>query len=455
MSVTRNDRLRIVHILLVCAIVLSAFGMAAAPASADGAGCDDGEQSSGAKYRICMPAEWNGDLVVFAHGYVAPENPIAIPEDQLELEDGTSIPGVVTGLGYAFATTSYSDNGLVAAEAIEDLVDLVSVFADEESSPENTYLVGASEGGLITALATEQHPDAFDGGVAACGPVGDFRRQVNYWGDVRVLFDYFFPKVFGKYKFVPEQDPLIPQTVIDSWYYCGDPDRNENYGCVDSLNAAYQTKVQRALATHPRRTEQLLRVADVPINWSDPAANVGALVQLLWYNVFAANDAVEKLDGQPYDNGRTWYWGSDNDWRLNRKVERFTADPEALGTIDAIYQTSGDLSVPIVTLHALQDPIVPYWHEPLYRWKVWRHRDYALHTNIPSLRYGHCSFSAGEVLFAFGLLVYQVSGEGLLNVRDVLTPSQLRDYKEMERNQNLEQAPEKLIPKFDAPVTKP
>ena len=32
--------------------------------------CEDGNQDSGAYFRICMPnlVSWNGDLVVYAHG---------------------------------------------------------------------------------------------------------------------------------------------------------------------------------------------------------------------------------------------------------------------------------------------------------------------------------------------------------------------------------------------------
>src|SRR5262245_58858423 len=72
----------------------------------------DGVQASGAIYRICMPAVWNGDLVLYAHGYVGAGEPVAIPENQLSLPDGTSVPGIVNALGFAFATTSYSTNGL-------------------------------------------------------------------------------------------------------------------------------------------------------------------------------------------------------------------------------------------------------------------------------------------------------------------------------------------------------
>jgi pimeloyl-ACP methyl ester carboxylesterase len=138
--------------------------------------CDpDGTQSSGAIYRICMPTApgnpaWNGDLLIFAHGYVSPTKPIGIPEDQLKLSDDTSLPEAVNALGYAFATTSYSVNGLAIRQGVADLVDLVDIFVDAKGKPTRIYLVGASEGGLITTLAVEQHPDKFNGGLAMCGP---------------------------------------------------------------------------------------------------------------------------------------------------------------------------------------------------------------------------------------------------------------------------------------------
>lgn len=405
----RNFRsIWIMRLLLIGSILLSAVGVAAAPTPAPEDNCVTGSYSGGV-YLICVPPEWNNDLVVYAHGYVAPDNPVEIPEDQLVLEDGTSIPETVLNLGYAFATTSYRTNGLAVKEGVLDLVDLVALFAAAKGKPTHVYLVGASEGGLITALAVEQRSDVFDGGLATCGPVGDFHRQINYWGDVRVLFDYFFPGVLPKFK--DNQDPLIPQDVIDQWYWCGDPERNPHYPCVDDPQQSYQKSIQEALSANPAKRERLLKIAEVPTHRNDPQTNVDALVQLLWYNVFATNDAVGKLGGQPYENKRVWYLGSDNDRKLNRKVERFDADPATIGEIAASYQTAGNPSVPIVTLHTFQDPAVPYWHAPLYGWKVWQNDAQAFHTNIPIPRYGHCNFTAQEVLIAFGLLAAQVSGK--------------------------------------------
>ena len=80
------------------------------------AGCREGTLSqSPALYRVCFPAAWNGDLVVYAHGYVSADEPLAIPDDAVE---GQPIEQIVNGLGYGYATTSYRANGLVADQAV-------------------------------------------------------------------------------------------------------------------------------------------------------------------------------------------------------------------------------------------------------------------------------------------------------------------------------------------------
>ena len=63
---------------------------------------------------------------------------------------------------------------------------------------------GASEGGIITALSLEQHPEVYSAGVAACGPIGDFPFQINYFGDARATFEVFFPGLIPGTAFTPD-----------------------------------------------------------------------------------------------------------------------------------------------------------------------------------------------------------------------------------------------------------
>ena len=348
----------------------------------------DGVQASGAIYRICLPAagSWNGDWVVYAHGYVASNRPVTIPEDQLTLPDGTSISEIVNALGFAFATTSYRTNGLAVRDGVADLVDLVNIFTTSHGAPGHVYLAGISEGGLITALAVEQYPNVFDGGLASCGPVGNFREQINYFGHFRLVFDYFFPSL------MPGSPIDIPPSLIDNW------------------DSHYATVIKPAMLdpANADTIAQLLRVTGAAFDANDPATRETTIRDLLWYNVFATNDARAKLGGQPFDNQGYSYTGSNDDAQLNLWVQRFSASPVALAEIEAYYQTTGQLTAPLVTLHTTLDPVVPYWHETLYRGKVIVNDNLAKHYNTLITRYGHCNFTTAEVLEAFVLLVDRV-----------------------------------------------
>lgn len=125
-------------------------------------GCIGGEPEAtldgGALYLICVPEQWNGDLVVYAPGYVSPFEPLRIRDDELT-EDGTRVSELVLSLGYAFATTSFRGNGLIVPEEwiAEDLLNLVALFRAtvQPHQPRHTYLVGPSQGGHATVLGVE------------------------------------------------------------------------------------------------------------------------------------------------------------------------------------------------------------------------------------------------------------------------------------------------------------
>lgn len=349
--------------------------------------CDpDGLQESGAVYRICMPTviPWNGDLVVYAHGYVSPTEPVGIAEDWMTVP-GTSmtIDQVANSMGYAFATTSYSTNGLAVLEGIADLVDLVDIFTAEKGEPDKVYLIGGSEGGLITALAVERYPGVFDGGLAMCGPYGDFGHQINHFGDFRVVFDYFFPGL------MPGSPIDVPDWLMEQW------------------DTYYETTIKPEIEdpANASLVQQLLNVTNAPYDAQDPSTKEDTIRGLLWYNAFATNDGTDRLGGQPFDNQNRMYTGSDDDVQLNQGVQRFSADRAALDEIAANYQTTGKLSVPLVTLHTTGDPVVPYRHATIYRGKTIAADNIALHDHFEAERYGHCNFTFTEFLAAFSRLV--------------------------------------------------
>ncbi len=373
----------------------------------------DGVQASGSVYRICMPApeDYNGRLVIWAHGFQDAGTPVQIPEGQLAFGD-VSLPELMNNLGFGFATNSYSKTGLAVRQGMEDILDLVAIYSNEEGAPLKVYLTGASEGGIITTLLVEQNPGVFDAGVAACGPVGDFAYQINYFGDARATFEYFFPG-------------LIP----------GDP-FNPSPELVAGWSDHYEAVVRPALFDPENEIalEEWVRVARLPFDPEDWEASVEESARdVLRYSIVNLLDAAETLGGFPYGNYGRIYLGSSNDLRLNIFVPRVAADVVALHEMDERYDTSGALEIPLVTLHTRLDQQVPYFHETIYTVKNLLAGTFlSKRFNIPVNRYGHCNFTEDEAIFAFAvMLVYAGDAELLPTFVDLLSDSQMRKLERL------------------------
>ena len=348
----------------------------------------------------CIPPNWNGQLVLYAHGYVPPQFALALPVEELTV-DGTFVPNVLLAQGFAFATTSFHKNGVAIEQGGEDLNKLLQYFKSlvPPGSLGKVYLVGGSEGGLIALRLFERFQGKYDGAVALCAPVGGSADFIKYAYDFRVVFDYFFPTVFT---FPPNQAGEQP------------------FGAIDVPQAAFQfwesvyvPRIIAALSGNPLATAQLFSVTKAAIDPSDPTSVVETAVPLLSYGIFGANDLVATSGGVPYDNRSTTYVGSADDAALNAGVERIQSDGRARAYAKRFYEPIGNLHDPLVTLHNVLDPLVPFQQEIEYQGLVTKKKS-AFLTVLPVARYGHCDFTAGEVIDAFSLMIQQAGGQ-LLN----------------------------------------
>src|SRR5579871_3565933 len=171
---------------------------------------------NGAKFRIDVPKNWNGGLVMYCHGY----SPIAVSykEDALP-----PVLAVFTDQGYALAQSGYAAGGWAIQEAVEDTEALRRYFTTKYGAPKETYVTGHSMGGVLTMMFMERFPTSYDAGLALCGPLAPttyFMERGAF--DLRVVFDYYFPaalpapdKVPADFKNTPELDKQI-QALMDS-----------------------------------------------------------------------------------------------------------------------------------------------------------------------------------------------------------------------------------------------
>ena len=338
----------------------------------------------------CIPQLWNHDLVVFAHGYefANPDPTPLLGQEQwtIKLSGGSTItlPELLMSLGYGFAATSYSKNGLAVQEGVTDMKALVDDIR-AHNLVRNVYIVGASEGGLVTTLSLELYPDTYKGGLALCGPVGDFQKQINYWGDFRTAFDVYFPGLHGSPILIP---PPPGDDLMVDWV---------------SPGSVHQAWVKAQLVSDQTKAGQLMAVTGAAYSPTDPTTVGTTTIGILYYNILATNEArVELGNIQPYDNTANVVL------QLLPGVHTYAADA---GTAAALlpYQTKGILKKPLVTLHNELDPIVPSWHEGLYKAKAALAGSSMNLTQLAVPSYGHCNFTPGQTLFAFAMMLYKAN----------------------------------------------
>jgi pimeloyl-ACP methyl ester carboxylesterase len=344
---------------------------------------------------ICIPPNWNGRLVIYAHGFVPSQAPLELPSDELTLPDGTFVPDHFLSQGFAFATSSFHKNGVAIEQGAEDLNNLLQYFESvvPSRSLQKVFITGGSEGGLIALLLLERYPGKYDAGLALCGAVGGSPDLIRYVYDFRVVFDYFFPTVFT---FPPNQPGEKPFGAVDV------PENAFLFWETD-----YVPRIIAALTADPMATAQLFNVTKAPVDVTDPSSVITTALTLLFYNIFNTNDQIATAGGIPYDNRSTSYVGSTDDAALNTAVERIASDGRARAYARRFYQPNGNLHAPLVTLHTTLDPLVLFQHEESYANLVARKHKSAFLSILPVARYGHCNFTSQEIAQAFALMVQQ------------------------------------------------
>jgi pimeloyl-ACP methyl ester carboxylesterase len=335
-------------------------------------------------YALYRPAQWNGDLVLYAHGFTAPTAPVALPTGEF----ADQARDLLLSRGFAVAFSSFSENGYAVKDGAQRTEELTALFRARLGRPKRVFLVGLSLGGQIVQMLAEQYPRRYAGAVTFSGVLGGTRRELDYVATVRVLFDYFYPGV------LPGDLLHLPKGL--------DLDR-------DVIGPAVA-----AMAAHPERAFALSQIAQAPVPFADGNELVGSIVQALVLQAIELEDLLRRTRGQSFfDNQKTVYAGplppellAD----LNARVARHRSGPEAERFMERYYEPTGRLRIPLLALHATRDPVVPYFHEEVYRDRVAAAGRAGMLEQRVQDRYGHSGFGAEEIVAAFEGLVEWVDG---------------------------------------------
>ena len=121
-----------------------------------------GIASDGAAYRVEVPPQWNGTLVMYAHGFRGNGNVVWVDDPQLRQ--------YFVDHGYAWAASSYAMNGYDPGDGVVDTHDLLEAFPSITGlHPRQAIMTGLSMGGEITTAEIEAYKGDFAGAMPSCG----------------------------------------------------------------------------------------------------------------------------------------------------------------------------------------------------------------------------------------------------------------------------------------------
>jgi pimeloyl-ACP methyl ester carboxylesterase len=136
----------------------------------------------GTAYKIRVPANWNGTLLVFAHGTQlgAPTPVVAPPNVEAQL----------LASGYALAGSGFTNS---YQDGVQQTHALTGFFRKTVANPQRIIIWGNSLGGGISLNLIEKYPGLYDGAIANCAPAAGAVENM----DSALAFSLAYDAAFG------------------------------------------------------------------------------------------------------------------------------------------------------------------------------------------------------------------------------------------------------------------
>jgi hypothetical protein len=403
--------------------VTAAVGLtAAAPAQVTAAaGAFTGTLPDGAAWIADVPANWNGTLLLYSHGFG--------PLVAADAPDPTTRAALLAR-GYALAGSSYDPSGSEWAldTAVGDQFGTLRAVESTvlPSRPREVLAVGTSMGGLVSSLEAQDGAGRIDGALTTCGIVAGGINLNEYQLD-------------GEYAMAQLLLPGQPVQLV------GFADTDGALATAATLQAAAAQAQQTAAGR--ARLALALAFLNVP-PWdpgqaapapaSDPAAQEAAQYDVEFTGSFSTLGFIEsgRVSIDQADGGSAnWTAGTNfaadlasspylpevaalyraaglslrTDLTSLTRNADITADPAAVRSLARTSVPTGRLAVPELDLHTIGDQLVAVQQENYYARRVRAAGDGNLLRQAFVASYGHCNFSPAELVAGLLALGHRVA----------------------------------------------
>lgn len=368
-----------------------------------------------ASYQIEVPENWNGMLVMYAHGYRGTSEALTVGPPPIR-------PWLLQQ-GYAWAASSYSKNFYDVRAGIEDTNALALAFGEITglAQPEKTYITGHSMGGHVAAAAVEAETYAtannkvrYAGSVPMCGVTGD-----------EYQFDYLF-----NYALAAQQLAGVGATTFPASDYA-----QKLPQIIGTLWTQYPTQPN----AQGRKLEGIARDlsgGERPIF----AEGFRTPLQSVVLGTGGSNGTIDGILADSLPSNAFVRYQFDNSEALSREERAFNdAIIRVLGRPSAnslrpdglrwIPRVNGEFNVPVVSIHTLGDLYVPFKHMQIHRKNAIANGNGDLLVQRAIRAPSHCDFSYAEQVEAVSAMLtweqqgIKPGGDEVLNPRVVANPA--------------------------------
>jgi len=347
----------------------------------------------GAAYYVEVPANWNGKLVMYAHGYRGTGAALTVSPP--------SIRRHLIQQGYAWAASSYSRNYYDVRAGVEDTNKLANQFnaitaaaGRTLAAPSRIYITGHSMGGHVTgaaieaeAAATAVNKTTYHGAVPMCGVMGD-AELFNQFSAVQVT-----AQALAGLPRYPTANWADISALVTSTLFTTFPSVPNG-----TAGARFKTVLQNITGgPRPLFDQGLAFGGSFPSMWGALGGD-GTISGILNKSMLDTRSYTYRIDG---DTAATD--------ALNAAVLKLTpADGanrlrrDGLRWIPAV---NGEFRIPVVSIHTLGDLFVPFSMQQVYRQRAEAKGNGAWLVQRAIRGASHCDFTVAEQVAAFEAMV--------------------------------------------------